>query len=63
MFVFDEELGLLFERAKGLGIDLQAMVDGGNLIDRAGRCGRADAGRVFRAGPPLRRGAAAPRRS
>ena len=27
MFVFDEELGLLFERAKGLGIDLQAMVD------------------------------------
>lgn len=31
-FVFDEELGLLFERAKGLGIDLQAMVDGGNLV-------------------------------
>jgi circadian clock protein KaiC len=31
MFIFDEELGLLFERAKGLGIDLQAMVDGGNL--------------------------------
>ena len=25
MFVFDEELGLLFERAKGLGIDLEAM--------------------------------------
>jgi len=32
MFVFDEELGLLIERAKGLGIDLQAMVDGGNLV-------------------------------
>jgi circadian clock protein KaiC len=32
MFVFDEELGLLFERAKGLGIDLQAMVDSGKLI-------------------------------
>jgi circadian clock protein KaiC len=32
MFVFDEELGLLFERAKGLGIDLQAMVDGGQLL-------------------------------
>jgi circadian clock protein KaiC len=32
MFIFDEELGLLFERAKGLGIDLQALVDGGNLI-------------------------------
>ncbi len=31
MFIFDEELGLLFERAKGLGIDLQAMVDSGNL--------------------------------
>jgi circadian clock protein KaiC len=27
MFVFDEELGLLFDRTKGLGIDLQAMVD------------------------------------
>jgi circadian clock protein KaiC len=32
MFVFDEELGLLFERAKGLGIDLQAMVDTENLV-------------------------------
>ena len=31
MFVFDEELGLLFERAKGLGIDLQKMVDSGSL--------------------------------
>ena len=31
LFIFDEELGLLFERAKGLGLDLQAMVDGGNL--------------------------------
>ncbi len=31
MFVFDEELGLLFERAMGLGIDLQAMVDTGRL--------------------------------
>jgi circadian clock protein KaiC len=32
MFVFDEEIGLLFERAKGLGIELKAMVDSGNLI-------------------------------
>jgi circadian clock protein KaiC len=32
MFVFDEELGLLFERAKGLGIDLQAMVDANQLV-------------------------------
>ncbi|WFU76406.1 ATPase domain-containing protein [Bradyrhizobium sp. CB2312] len=32
MFIFDEELGLLFERAKGLNIDLQAMVDGGQLV-------------------------------
>ena len=31
MFVFDEELGLLTQRALGLGIDLQAMVDSGNL--------------------------------
>ena len=31
MFVFDEELGLLIDRAKGLGIDLQKMVDGGHL--------------------------------
>ena len=32
MFVFDEELGLLFERAKGLGFDLQAMSDTGKLL-------------------------------
>ena len=31
MFVFDEELGLLFERAKGLGIDLQKLADSGRL--------------------------------
>ena len=32
MFVFDEELGLLFSRALGLGIDLQAMVDTKRLV-------------------------------
>jgi len=32
MFVFDEELGLLFERAKGLGFDLQRLADEGNLL-------------------------------
>jgi circadian clock protein KaiC len=32
MFVFDEELGLLLERAKGLGIDLQKMMDGNHLV-------------------------------
>lgn len=32
MFVFDEELGLLFERARGLGIDLQEMVDSQRLV-------------------------------
>jgi circadian clock protein KaiC len=32
MFIFDEELGLLFERAKALGIDLQAMVDADHLV-------------------------------
>ena len=32
LFIFDEELGLLFSRAKGMGIDLKAMRDGGGLI-------------------------------
>lgn len=32
MFIFDEELGLLFDRAKGLGIDLQGMVDQERLV-------------------------------
>lgn len=32
LFIFDEEMGLLFNRALGLGIDLQAMVDSGSLI-------------------------------
>jgi circadian clock protein KaiC len=32
LFLFDEELGLLFTRAKALGIDLEALRDGGNLI-------------------------------
>ncbi|MGP7794516.1 ATPase domain-containing protein [Sphingomonas sp. CLY1604] len=32
MFVFDEELGLLIERAKGLGFDLQSMVDQDLLV-------------------------------
>lgn len=32
MFLFDEEIGLLFERAKGLGFDLEAMRDSGKLF-------------------------------
>ena len=32
MFIFDEELGLLFQRAKGLGVDLASLRDGGKLI-------------------------------
>jgi circadian clock protein KaiC len=32
LFAFDEELGLLFTRARGLGLDLEAMQAGGNLI-------------------------------
>ncbi|GAC1328819.1 MAG: serine/threonine protein kinase [Beijerinckiaceae bacterium] len=32
MFAFDEELGLLFDRAKPLGIDLPAMIDTGRLF-------------------------------
>jgi len=32
MFVFDEELGLLIQRAKGLGFDLRHMIDSGSLL-------------------------------
>ena len=32
VFIFDEELGLLFERAKGLGIDLKALQDSRDLL-------------------------------
>jgi circadian clock protein KaiC len=32
MFVFDEEKSLLFQRALGVGIDMQRMVDSGQLI-------------------------------
>ena len=32
MFVFDEEIGLLIQRALGLGVDLQAMIDAGKLL-------------------------------
>jgi circadian clock protein KaiC len=32
LFVFDEEMGLLLSRAKGLGIDLAAMRDAGQLF-------------------------------
>ena len=31
MFIFDEELGLLFDRAKPLGFDLAALQAGGRL--------------------------------
>ena len=32
LFIFDEELGLLFTRSKGMGIDLEAMRDDGKLF-------------------------------
>ena len=32
MFIFDEELGLLFDRAKKLGIDMPALVESGMLM-------------------------------
>lgn len=32
MFIFDEEIGLLFQRAKGLGLDLAPLRDSGRLI-------------------------------
>jgi circadian clock protein KaiC len=31
LFIFDEELGLLYDRTKALGIDLEAMIEEGNL--------------------------------
>ena len=31
MFIFDEEIGLLIERSHGLGIDLDVMMESGNL--------------------------------
>jgi circadian clock protein KaiC len=31
LFVFDEELGLLFERARNMGLDIQALCDSGGL--------------------------------
>jgi circadian clock protein KaiC len=32
LFVFDEEMGLLFARTKGFGIDLEALVESGALL-------------------------------
>jgi circadian clock protein KaiC len=32
LFVFDEELGLLFARTKAFGLDLQSLVDSGKLV-------------------------------
>ena len=32
LFIFDEELGLLFTRTKGMGIDLKGMRDAGHLV-------------------------------
>ncbi|MGZ5986649.1 MAG: ATPase domain-containing protein, partial [Caulobacteraceae bacterium] len=32
LFIFDEELGLLFDRTRSFGIDLQGMVDAGDLV-------------------------------
>jgi circadian clock protein KaiC len=32
LFIFDEELGLLFTRSRGMGIDLEAMRDDGSLF-------------------------------
>jgi circadian clock protein KaiC len=32
LFIFDEELGLLFGRSKGMGIDLEALRDNGHLF-------------------------------
>ena len=47
LFVFDEELGLLFARAKGLGIDLEAMRDCKIIRHPADGRRRACARRIF----------------
>ena len=39
MFIFDEELGLLFDRAKPLGFDLAALQAGGRLAHHPARRG------------------------
>ena len=52
MFVFDEELGLLFARMKGLGIDLEAMQRKRQSLHRAGRRRRTVARRIR---PPVRK--------
>ena len=48
MFAFDEELGLLFDRALGLGIDLQAMVDADKLVIEQVDAAELDARRILR---------------
>ena len=45
-FAFDEELGLLFDRMKGLGIDLEAMQRKRQPLHRSGRRRRAFARRI-----------------
>ena len=46
LFIFDEDLGLLFARSKAMGIDLESMRDSGNASYRADRRGRGFARRV-----------------
>ena len=46
LFVFDEELGLLLDRMKGLGIDLEGAARRRALADPTDRCGGTFAGRV-----------------
>lgn len=53
LFIFDEELGLLFERMKNMGIDLQALQDTGNLLIE-----QVDAAELSPASSPTECGAA-----
>jgi circadian clock protein KaiC len=48
LFIFDEELGLLYDRLRPLGMDLEAMQAGGRPLGPAGRRGRALSRRVRR---------------
>ena len=55
LFIFDEELGLLFARMKASASTSKACSDGGNLHHRAGRRRRAVARRIRPSRPQARR--------
>ncbi len=57
LFVFDEELGLLFNAPKGLNIDLEAMQDSGKLFTESMDAAEIVARRVRAKSEGMRRSA------